>query len=70
MPANVKLVGVRPIETRPVPVSVAVCGLLDALSTTLSTPVAAPAPDGVNTTEIVQLVFDASVLGDSGQVEV
>ena len=54
----------------PVPASVAVCGLPDAMSLTVSVPEKEPALVGVNVTEIAQLVLAARVAGDNGQVEV
>jgi hypothetical protein len=45
----------------PIPVSVAVCGLLASLSATLSVAVAAPVVVGVKVTLIVQLLPTASV---------
>ena len=45
----------------PVPVSVAVCGLLGSLSATLSVAVTAPVAVGVNVTPIVQLAPAANV---------
>ena len=44
----------------PVPVSTAVCGLLLAMSLTLSFPVLFPSPVGVNVTLIVHLLFTAT----------
>jgi hypothetical protein len=54
----------------PVPVRDTVCGLPGALSFTDNVPETVPDVDGVNVTETVQLVLPASVLGESGQLDV
>lgn len=54
----------------PVPVSVAVCGVFDALSVTVNVPVSVPVVLGLNVTVIVHELFAASVCGEIGQVEV
>jgi len=57
-------------EPVPVPLNCAVCGVLVALSLTVSLPVRAPSAVGVKVTEMVQLDFAANVFGDNGQFEV
>jgi hypothetical protein len=52
----------------PLPVSVTVCGLPEALSVSVSVPVRAPLAVGVNVTLIVQLPPAAIVEGESGQL--
>ena len=54
----------------PVPLNVAVWGVFEASSPTVSCPVRAPAAVGVKVTETWQLVRLANVLGETGQVEV
>ena len=56
--------------TTPVPLNEIVCGLFEALSVTVNVPLLAPVAEGVNVTEIVQLVWPAKVFGDMGQFEV
>jgi hypothetical protein len=61
--ANVSLAGVTVITTGavPVPDSVTVCGLLLALSVTVSVPGRLPVVVGENVTEIVQCALDAKL---------
>ena len=65
-----RLAADRVTEPVPVPLNCAVCGVLGALSLTVSFPVRAPSAVGVKVTEIVQLDFAANVFGDNGQFEV
>jgi hypothetical protein len=67
---NVRLPGVRPSGSKPVPLKDDVCGLFDAPSFTVSTPVLAPPAVGVKVMEIVQFELAARVFGASGQLEV
>jgi hypothetical protein len=67
---NVRLPGVRPSGSKPVPLKDDVCGLFGALSTTVSDPVFAPDAVGVKVTEIVHAALAAKVLGERGQFEV
>ena len=69
-PAKMRLAGDRLAGIVPVPLNVAVCGVLGALSLTVSIPVRPPGAVGVKVTEIVQLTLGASVFGDNGQFEV
>lgn len=52
----------------PVPLKVAICGLLEALSTTVRVPVRAPSAVGVKVIVIVQPVSFARVCGAIGQL--
>lgn len=61
---------VDPPELVPVPVNVALCGLFDALSLTVSVPVSVPVAAGLKVTVIVHEVFAARVCGEIGQLEV
>jgi hypothetical protein len=54
----------------PVPVSEAVCGLLEALSVTVSVPESVPVAAGLKVTVIVHELFAASVCGETGQFDV
>jgi hypothetical protein len=54
--------------TIPVPVRLAVCGLLTELSLTVSVPVAAPSDVGANAMRMVQELPAATEVGDSEQV--
>jgi hypothetical protein len=65
---NVKLVGETVTGAVPVPVRAIDCGLLEALSVTVSDAVALPKADGVNVTVILQLFPAPSVLGLIGHV--
>ena len=67
---NVRLAGDNVTGRTPDPVREATWGDPEALSVTVSVPVRLPDTVGVKVTEIVHLVPAASVLGDSGQVEV
>ena len=67
---KVRLVGLKITGSTPFPVNVAICGVFDALSFTVTSPESAPAAVGVKMTEIVQLDSAASALGDKGQFEV
>ena len=53
----------------PDPETLRTCGLLAALSTTLTLPVRGPNAVGVNVTEMVQDPAAGSVLGVNGQLE-
>ncbi len=59
---NVKLVGLTVRGASPVPVSLTSCGLVDALSLTVSAPVMEPRLVGLNVTLMVQLLLAASEL--------
>ena len=59
--AGVTVIDVNP-AVDPVPVRFAVCGLLLALSVTVSVPVRLPTTVGVNVTLIVHLAFPATVV--------
>ena len=65
-----RLALVKLTASAPVPVNCAVCGEFEALSFTVSVPEREPVTLGVKVTEIVQLVFAASVAGEIGHVEV
>jgi hypothetical protein len=58
----VALAGVNAAGRIPAPDSVTVCGLLLALSLTLSVPVLVPVADGVNVTLIVHLPLAARLV--------
>jgi len=60
-------VDARVIGTTPVPVNVAVCGLFDALSVTVSVAVRLPSTEGVNVTFMLQFCPGPSVFGLRGQ---
>jgi hypothetical protein len=66
--------GVTEMETKtavvPLPLSDTVCGLFTALSVTDNVVLRLPVTEGSKVTETVQFPPPASVLGDSGQVEV
>lgn len=59
---SVRLVGLTVNGASPVPVSLTSCGVVPALSLTVSAPVTAPSALGLNVTLIVQLLFPASEL--------
>src|SRR5579862_1365215 len=65
---KVRLVGDTVVGATPAPVRAAVCGLLVALSVTVSVPLAGPRAVGVNVTRMVQLAPLARREGLSGQV--
>jgi len=67
---NVRLLGVTVTGVRPVPLKEETWGEFEAVSLTLTVPVALPETVGVKVTEIVQLACGARVLGGTGQVEV
>ena len=65
---NAMLVGETVTAATPLPASLLVCGLLEALSVTDNVPLLVPVEVGVNVTLIVQLAPFASVFGLSGHV--
>jgi hypothetical protein len=65
-----KLVGDKVTAVTPVPVSVAVWGLFEALSLTVNVPLSVPDDAGLKLTVIVQAPFAASVCGEIGQFDV
>ena len=62
------LEGVTVTAAIPVPLRATFCGLLPALSLTLSMPVSEPRVAGVKVTEMVQLLPAESVAGLIGQL--
>lgn len=67
---NDTLVGEKLTAATPKPANGVVCGLLEALSLTVSVPLNDPKAEGVNVTEIVQLLRAPNVAGEMGQFEV
>jgi hypothetical protein len=65
-----KLAGDTTTGANPVPLNVAVCGLFDALSVTVSVPLNAPVVAGLNDTVIVQFALGARACGEIGHVDV
>jgi hypothetical protein len=68
--AKVRLAGDRLTGAVPAPVNCVICGEFGVLSLTVTVPARAPIAMGVKVTEMVQLAFPASALGDSGQFDV
>jgi len=64
---GVTVIAVKP-DNVPLPLSEAICGLFEALSTTVSVPVRVPSAVGVKLTMIVQPLSFGRVCGAVGQL--
>ena len=65
---NVRLLAEVVISAVPVPLSAACCGLVVALSVSVSVALCAPSVAGANATSSVQFVLGATVIGIAPQV--